>query len=123
MGDTKKNNKYFTLILVPHAEGEARNYKIPMWLCQAACIVIVLFFAALFALTYYYRDLKSTAEENIYLKEEIKDKSVELNEVTRDTERLSAKSDEIEEQINNVADILGVEPPGIGEDDKIDGLP
>ena len=113
MEESNKNQKHFTLIVVPHTEGEARNYRIPLWLCQVACFGVIIFFITLFTLLYYYRDLRETAEENVFLREEIEAQKNELEEVTEETERLGFESDEIEEQIEKVSDILDIEPPEV----------
>ncbi len=116
------NKKYFSLILVPHADGEIKYVRIPLWLCQLACVGIVLIITTFFVLMYYYRDLKATEEENQYIREENRALRVELEEIGEDKEMLSQKSEEIEDNIQNVAGLLDLDLPEMEEEkDKEDG--
>ncbi len=113
-----KNKKFFSIILAPHTEGEVKYIRIPLWLCQLACLAVVLFVAGLLVLTYYYRDLKATAEENEYLQEKNRAMKGEIDEVEEEQPRLLEKSEEIEDKIKEVAEMLDLNPPEISNEDE-----
>jgi len=107
----KNKEKHFTVIVAPHDEDGSFSIRIPLWLCQLTCLLLLIFFFGLLSLLYQYRELSAVDRDNSYLKEIHRAQQNKIDEIEHETAQLFNKMHEIEGMTEKVAENLGLEPP------------
>ena len=102
----KRKSRYFTIIIAPHNETNGFSIRIPLWLCQAACLGLLIGLSGIFIMAYHYRELHAMSQENSYLKEIHRVHEEDLDKVTRESEEIFKKMKEIECMSEDVEKLL-----------------
>ena len=78
-----RRGRFFTVVVVPHSDGEVVSFRLPILAAQVLCTLVAAFWIGLLVWARSYLDAVSTLGELEYLRAEAREREVRLEALSR----------------------------------------
>lgn len=94
VGARGRGSRFFTVVVVPHSDGEVVSFRLPILAAQVLCTLVAAFWIALLVFVNSYLDLLTALDELVYLRAATREYHDRLQDLAQ---RAAAMERELEE--------------------------
>lgn len=107
-----RRGRFFTVVIVPHSDGEVVSFRLPILAAQVLCTLVAAFWIGLLVWARSYLDAVSTLGELEYLRAEAREHEVRLEALSRRAAWVEQELARLAELDRSVRSVLQKSPLG-----------
>lgn len=106
MGGTGRAGRFFTIVIVPHSDGEVVSFRLPILAAQVLCTLVAAFWIGLLVFVNSYLDMLSLLDEVFYLRAATREHEQRLQELSRQAATVERELAQLAELDRRVRQLL-----------------
>lgn len=95
MSSARKNHRFFTVVIVPHSDGEVVSFRLPLAVAQVLCTLVAAFWIGLLVFANSYVDMLSAMDELFALRAAHREQQERFAELSEQAAQIQAQLEQL----------------------------
>lgn len=110
LGGPGRSTRFFTIVVVPHSDGEVVSFRLPILAAQVLCTLVAAFWIGLLVFVNSYLDLLTALDELVYLRAATREYHDRFQDLARRAAAMEQELDQLAELDRQVRDLMDQAP-------------